>query len=41
LDSEISIYKHDGFWTAIDTYKDIEKVNELWNTGAAPWKLWD
>ncbi|MBR0598682.1 glucose-1-phosphate cytidylyltransferase [Sinanaerobacter chloroacetimidivorans] len=40
-DSELSIYKHNGFWTAIDTYKDIERVNELWNGGEAPWKLWD
>ncbi len=41
LDGEISIFKHDGFWMAIDTYKDIEKVNGLWNTGESPWKLWD
>lgn len=38
--SQLSIYKHDGFWTAIDTYKDVEKVKELWNKGNAPWKIW-
>lgn len=41
LDSQISIFKHDGFWTAIDTYKDIEYVNNLWLKGIAPWKIWN
>ena len=40
-DSEISIFKHDGFWTAIDTYKDSERVNEIWEKGEAPWKIWE
>ncbi len=41
LDGEISVYKHDGFWAAIDTSKDIERMNALWDTGEAPWKLWE
>lgn len=40
-DSELTVYRHGGFWTAIDTYKDVERVNELWNTGEAPWKIWE
>ena len=40
MDSELSVYRHRGFWTPVDTYKDVEKVNGLWNTGEAPWKLW-
>ncbi len=40
LDGQISVYRHRGFWAAIDTGKDIEQVNSLWNTGEAPWKLW-
>jgi len=40
LAGEISVYQHRGFWAAIDTGKDIEKMNGLWNAGAAPWKLW-
>ena len=40
-DAQISIYKHDGFWTAIDTYKDVERVNNLFYAGEAPWKLWE
>lgn len=39
--SELAIYKHSGFWTAIDTYKDVERVKGLWNEGKAPWKIWD
>ncbi|WP_069998737.1 glucose-1-phosphate cytidylyltransferase [Cellulosilyticum sp. I15G10I2] len=41
LDSEISIFKHDGFWTAIDTCKDSERVNKLWKKGEAAWKVWE
>jgi glucose-1-phosphate cytidylyltransferase len=40
-DGEIGIYPHNGFWTAIDTHKDIERVNAIWTTGEAPWKLWN
>jgi glucose-1-phosphate cytidylyltransferase len=39
-DGEIAIYPHDGFWTAVDTAKDIERVNAIWSSGKAPWKLW-
>lgn len=37
---EMAVYHHKGFWTAIDTVKDIERVNELWDSGARPWKVW-
>ena len=40
-DSELSVYRHRGFWIPVDTYKDVEKVNDLWNAGEAPWKLWN
>lgn len=40
LESQLAVYRHSGFWTAIDTYKDIERVNELWKAGDTPWKLW-
>jgi glucose-1-phosphate cytidylyltransferase len=39
-DGQLAVYKHSGFWTAIDTYKDVENVNNLWKTGDTPWKLW-
>jgi glucose-1-phosphate cytidylyltransferase len=33
-------YRHDGFWDCMDTYKDAVELNDLWRSGAAPWKLW-
>jgi glucose-1-phosphate cytidylyltransferase len=41
LDSQLAVYRHTGFWTSIDTYKDIERVNELWKMGDTPWKRWE
>jgi glucose-1-phosphate cytidylyltransferase len=40
LDSQLAVYRHSGFWTSIDTYKDIERVNALWKAGETPWKKW-
>tara|TARA_B100001173_G_C15993855_1_gene550124 strand:+ start:394 stop:1164 length:771 start_codon:yes stop_codon:yes gene_type:complete len=36
---ELMAYKHDGFWQCMDTKRDHEMLEELWNSGAAPWKL--
>jgi glucose-1-phosphate cytidylyltransferase len=33
-------YQHDGFFFAVDTYRDYLQVNELWREGSAPWKVW-
>ena len=37
---QLSLYKHEGFWFCMDTYKEVEVLNELWNTGKHPWKIW-
>jgi glucose-1-phosphate cytidylyltransferase len=34
-------FRHHGFWDCLDTYKDAILLNDLWQTGRAPWKLWD
>jgi len=39
-EKELVAYKHSAFWECMDTYKDNLKLNELWNCGRAPWKLW-
>ncbi len=39
-EGQIAVHWHKGFWAAMDTVKDIEKMNELWKTGEAPWKIW-
>jgi glucose-1-phosphate cytidylyltransferase len=40
-DQEIALYKHDGFWHAMDTYKDYLELNRMWNSGSPPWRVWD
>ena len=39
-DGELMAYKHDGFFFAMDTYRESLKLNELWDTGSAPWAHW-
>lgn len=37
---QLSLYKHNGFWFAVDTYKELEDLNKIWNEGNPPWKVW-
>lgn len=37
---QLSLYKHEGFWFAVDTYKELETLNDIWNNGTAAWKIW-
>ena len=39
-EGELSIYKHNGFWSPMDTMRDKIMLNELWSENKAPWKLW-
>ena len=39
-DGELMAYRHDGFWQCMDTQRDKQQLEELWNSGKAPWKLW-
>ena len=36
----LAAYKHDGFWQPMDTLRDQMYLEELWNSGNAPWKVW-
>lgn len=38
--SQLSLYKHTGFWQCVDTNKELDELNRIWNTGKAPWKKW-
>ncbi len=38
---ELRAFRHRGFWQCMDTLKDAAALNELWDSGAAPWRLWD
>lgn len=37
---QLSLYKHEGFWFAVDTIKELEDLNALWNSEAPPWRVW-
>ena len=39
-DNQMSAYVHEGFWQCMDIQKEYEYLNELWNGGKAPWKVW-
>jgi glucose-1-phosphate cytidylyltransferase len=39
-EGQIVAYKHDGDFYAMDTYREYLQLNELWNSGNAPWKVW-
>jgi glucose-1-phosphate cytidylyltransferase len=36
-DRQLSVYLHDGFWAAIDTYKNVLDINEMWKQGNIAW----
>lgn len=38
-DRELNIWKHRGFWQPMDTQRDREHLNKLWESGNAPWKV--
>lgn len=39
-DGQLMCYKHDGFWQCMDTLRDKEKLEDLWDKNKAPWKVW-
>ena len=40
-DGELAAWVHRGFWQPMDTLRDKQNLNALWDSGAAPWKLWE
>lgn len=38
--SQLSAYRHDGFWRPMDTLRDKHALEELWEADKAPWKIW-
>jgi len=36
-EGELMAYKHEGFWQCMDTQRDKQKLDELWESGQAPW----
>lgn len=40
-DKQLSAFRHDGFWKAMDTRRDMVELEMLWSEGRAPWKNWE
>jgi glucose-1-phosphate cytidylyltransferase len=37
---DLTVYKHNGFWQPMDTLRDKNLLESLWQSGRAPWKVW-
>lgn len=40
-EGQLMAYKHEGFWQCMDTKREMEKLEEMLQTGTAPWKKWE
>ena len=39
-ENQLSAFKHYDFWQPLDTLRDKNVLEDLWNSGNAPWKVW-
>ncbi len=39
-EKQLSIFRHNGFWYCMDTHKELNDLNNLWNSGKPLWKVW-
>jgi glucose-1-phosphate cytidylyltransferase len=40
-EGQLRAHRHEGFWECMDTYKDAVLLNDMWASGAPPWRIWD
>jgi glucose-1-phosphate cytidylyltransferase len=40
LDGELMAYRHEGFWQPMDVLRDKNLLEQLWQSGQAPWRVW-
>jgi glucose-1-phosphate cytidylyltransferase len=40
-EGQFMAYRHEGFFFAMDTYREYKLLNDLWANGSAPWKVWE
>ena len=38
-EGQLKTYRHEGFWQCMDTVRDRDMLNEMWNKGEAPWRV--
>jgi glucose-1-phosphate cytidylyltransferase len=40
-DKQLVAYRHEGFWQCMDTMRDMRLLQSLWQSGDAPWRVWE
>lgn len=40
-ENQLAVYQHPGFWQCMDTFREMQLLNEMWAGGNAPWHTWD
>ncbi len=40
-DGQLMVYSHTGFWQCMDTPRDLQLLQEMWESGNPPWKMWE
>lgn len=40
-DRQMMAFRHKGFWIGMDTYREYEMLNQMWDAGSAAWKIWE
>lgn len=39
-EGQLMAFRHEGFWQPMDTLRDKKHLEDLWNSGKAPWRIW-
>ena len=39
-EGQLMAFKHEGFWQCMDTQRDKQELEEMWQNGNAPWRTW-
>lgn len=39
-EGQLGVYQHNGFWQSMDTYREMQLLNEMWDVDNAPWHVW-
>ena len=41
FEGQLMSFHHNGFWQCMDTQREMKKLEDLWQSGKAPWKIWE
>jgi glucose-1-phosphate cytidylyltransferase len=39
-DRQLAVYQHEGFWQCMDTYREMQQLDDMWARDMAPWRVW-